>query len=161
MPTKWEIDFDYVRRRIAAGKNLPQIASEMGVPYVTLWRRVKKERIDYTRPGSISRKQRVQIAEMRERGLSYGQIALQFGVSISVVYYHCIEQGAVHPRGYGTPRHGPTRGNPFSTDEDKLLQELSKKGMSPHFIAKEIGRPANSVRARLCVLAIRDEQEAA
>lgn len=154
---RFEIDLDHVRAAISEGKSLPHIAADMGVGYITLYRRVKRAGI-FT--GKLTPREKMQIAELRERGLSYGQIALRFGVSISFVQYHCREQGAVHPTN-GYMRGRATRGRPFTAEEDLQIQQMREAGMTPYFIERAIGRPHNSVRARLTVLAIREEQELA
>lgn len=157
------IDLNEVQRQIANGQTLKTISHELDVSVVTLWRRLKKARIDYLAPGRCTQQQKFEIAEMRERGLTYAQIARRFNVSTSAVQYHCLEQGAVHPQRplKRRPNQKIVRGRPFTTEEDERMLELSRRGMTPYRIAKTIGRPNNSVRTRLLVMALAEEAEEA
>src|SRR4051812_18711582 len=49
----------------------------------------------------VSAERSREIAELRERGWSYGRIAMKFGLSAGAVHYHCLKQGAVTPNTRG------------------------------------------------------------
>ena len=104
------------------------------------------------------------VAEMRERGLSYGQIALKTGMRDSSVAWHCLRLGIVSPRVLPIRDfEGQTevRGNHvvrrFTREEDERLLELEAAGQRICDIAKDLKRPRNSVQGRLMTLARRDE----
>ncbi len=105
-------------------------------------------------------------AELREQGLSFGQIARKTGMNEHSVYWHCLKLGAEAP---GTQHYieteirGPLemrRGNHvvrrFTPDEDRHLLELEAAGMPISKIAKEMKRKPNSIRGRLATLARRE-----
>lgn len=103
------------------------------------------------------------IVELREKGLSLGQIALKVGSHTETVYYHCLRLGAESPRNKGKTWDkikGPeviVRGNHvvrrFTPQEDARLLRLERKGLNNADIARAIGRANSSVRNRLSTLA--------
>lgn len=112
-----------------------------------------------------------EIAELRERGWSYGRIAMKFGVSEGAIHYHCLKQGAVSPRGRGriafadqtkpclVAKDGRTQRR-FSPAEDAQLQRLSVEGKKISEICEIMGRAPTSVRMRLMTLALHEEYPA-
>ena len=108
------------------------------------------------------------IAEMRERGLSYQQIARKFGCSAKAISWHCLRLGADPPKpaplrlNYHLEHPTMKRGNhvvrAFTPDEDRRLLELEADGRSITEIGRTLGRRWNSVRGRLMTLARRDER---
>jgi DNA-binding transcriptional MerR regulator len=100
-------------------------------------------------------------AELREEGLSIGQIARRIDMTEQSVMYHCLRLGADLP----AHRRRPSPKQPsqytrngykvrrFTPEEDKRLLELEATGMPTNQIAKLINRPANSTRGRLMTLA--------
>ena len=118
-----------------------------------------------------------QIHEMcvlRERGWSPQRIADHFtkqGTPISVgsINWQCLAQGADSPpkfrRGGGQAVAAYSRMGrlvrPFSAEEDQAITALDMEGVALHLIAQRVGRPHNSVRARLMTLARRDARKEA
>ena len=101
-------------------------------------------------------------AAMRERGLSFGQIAQRLGVSPGAVSWHCLRLGAERPNAgpLRAPPNEPVvfkRGaheiRPFTAVEDAQLLELASKGLSRAAIGRALGRKHNSVMGRLMTLA--------
>lgn len=102
------------------------------------------------------------MAEMREAGRTYGQIALAFGCSESTAYWICLKLGADRPdakplaqRALGpevVQRNGHAVRR-YSAEEDAQLLALSAEGKGDSEIGRLIGRKPNSVRARLMTLA--------
>ncbi len=113
------------------------------------------------------------IAEMREAGLSYEQIALAIGkgTSAKAVSWHCLRLGAEPPKKtrlrpqYYLEQPLMKRGNhlvkAFTPAEDARLTDLSMRGLGDSAIGRELGRRPNSVRGRLMTLARREERESA
>ena len=115
----------------------------------------------------ITADQSTQIAELRERGWSYGRIAMKFGVSDGAIHYHCLKQGAASPRTRGKvafadmvpvlhARDGRTQRR-FTPAEDAELQRLSLEGKKIREICEVTGRAPTSVRIRLMTLALHEE----
>lgn len=114
----------------------------------------------------LTPEQTLQIAELRERGWSYGRLARKFGVTDGAIHYHCLKQGALSPRSRGrlhvageppiTRRNGTVQRR-FTPDEDARIQSLSRQGMKPAKIAERVGRAPTSVRMRLLALALHEE----
>jgi len=106
--------------------------------------------------------QHEQIAEMRERGASYGQIGLAIGCSESTAYWICLKYGADRPgakplaaRALG-PQVVIRKGREvrrYSAEDDARLLALEAEGKGDSEIGHIIGRRPNSVRARLMTLA--------
>lgn len=106
------------------------------------------------------------MAEMRERGLSYGQIGRLLNMSPGAVSWHCLRLGVESPKplkGHFNPKPGPTvmkRGNHvvrrFTPAEDRMLLEMEMEGIKRSEICKALGRSNNSVLGRLMTLARRD-----
>lgn len=102
------------------------------------------------------------MAEMREAGRSYGQIALAFGCSESTAYWVCLKLGAdrpnakpLQPRALGpevVQRNGHAVRR-YSAEEDVQLLALAAEGKGESEIGRLMGRKPNSVRARLMTLA--------
>ena len=118
----------------------------------------------------LSEGQARQIAELRERGWSYGRLAMKFGASPGAIHYQCLKQGAFTPRTRGKKdvsrqplihaKDGRTQRR-FTPDEDARIQELSLQGKKISEIVKITGRAPTSVRIRLMTLALHEEMEAA
>lgn len=106
--------------------------------------------------------QHEQMAEMREKGRTYGQIALAFGCSESTAYWICLKYGADRPgsqplepraRGPEVVQRNGRAVRRYSAEEDAQLLALASEGKGDSEIGKLIGRRPNSVRARLMTLA--------
>ena len=107
--------------------------------------------------------------EMRERGLSYQQIANKIAVAgaqttASNIAYICLRRGADLPAerrrksSYGAiPGSIRKRGNhvvrQFTAEEDELLRSLDRQGLRICDICRRMNRRANSIIARLATLA--------
>lgn len=111
------------------------------------------------------------IAELRERGWSYGRIAMKFGVSDGAIHYQCLRLGAVSPRSSGKIAYeqhskpvlvasdGRTQRR-FTPEEDAELLRLSMEGKKIREIMEITGRAQTSVRMRLMTLALHEEMSA-
>jgi hypothetical protein len=119
--------------------------------------------------GKLSHDQVQQIAELRERGWSYGRLSAKFGVSAGAIHYQCLKQGAVSPKTRGKmdvsrqplihAKDGRTQRR-FTPQEDERLQELDMAGHGINRIAEMMGRARTSVRIRLMTLALHEEMPA-
>jgi DNA-directed RNA polymerase specialized sigma24 family protein len=91
------------------------------------------------------------IEDMRERGLSYGQISNALGLNINTVQYYCYEHGIFGPDDFarGSKKYPP--------EIDALILQLRRDGESVSEIARIVHRPRTSVRSRLRTLARHDE----
>lgn len=110
------------------------------------------------------------LAERREAGASYRELAAEFGCSESAISWQCLRLGADPPK---PPRPRPTyhlqmplvrRGNhmvrAFTPAEDARLLELEQQGLGNTAIGRALDRRPNSVRNRLMTLARHDERAA-
>ena len=107
--------------------------------------------------------QHEQMAEMREAGHSYTQIARVFGCSDSAVYWACLKLGAerpgaplLRPRALGPPVIGRGDGvvlRRWTAEEDARLLVLANEGRGHCEIGRLMDRRHNSVRGRLMTLA--------
>jgi DNA-directed RNA polymerase specialized sigma24 family protein len=95
------------------------------------------------------------IENMRERGLSYGQISNALGININTVQYYCYEHGIYGPNDFarGSKKYPP--------EIDALIMRLRINGESVSHIARIVGRPRTSVRSRLRTLARHEEMRLA
>lgn len=105
---------------------------------------------------------------LRERGLSYGQIATRVEMTAKAVSHHCLMRGVDSPRTADKPT---VNSNPrtyfrngvmvreFTPEEDRKILDWALAGMSRYKMARRLGRANNSVTARLATLA-RNEQRA-
>lgn len=108
-----------------------------------------------------------QIAELRERGWSYGRLARKFGVSDGAIHYQCLKMGALSPRSRGPSATAPSQPpiiasdgrtqRRFTAEQDAELQRLSMEGRKIREICEITGRAPTSVRMRLMTLALHDE----
>lgn len=99
-------------------------------------------------------------AEMRESGATLAQIALRLDMSIGAVEYHCLRLGADSPKPMPPMPVGPMkvmRGGHvlrrFTPEEDRVLIQMDTAGALQCEMAAALGRPHNSVKARLMALA--------
>lgn len=116
----------------------------------------------------ISAAQSAEIADLRERGWSYGRLASKFSVSDGAIHYHCLKQGAISPRSRGklvaygkfapvlVANDGRTQRR-FTPEEDDQLTALSLEGKRIREICEITGRAPTSVRIRLMTLALHQE----
>ena len=96
-----------------------------------------------------------QAIDLREAGLTWGQIALKTGMTIGSASYHCELQGVTRKRlvepgtfdAY-TDRNG-RHCKPITAEEDELILRLRKKGLNIRQICEATGRAANTVRYRI------------
>ncbi len=115
--------------------------------------------------GKLSGDQISTMAELRERGWSYGRLATKFNVSPGAIHYQCLRQGAVSPNSQPRKSTGPAvvhlaNGRVqrrFTAREDAAMVAMSVEGQSVSAISKAMKRPITSVRIRLMTLAMRDE----
>jgi IS30 family transposase len=117
----------------------------------------------------LSEEQKERIAELREKGLSYGNIGRRIGCSPSTACWHCLRLGAEPPKCswplWDQPK-GPLvlqRGNHmvrrFTAEEDTQLRVLVVAGIGIAEIGRQMNRRTNSIIGRLRALARRDERE--
>jgi len=114
----------------------------------------------------------VRIADLRERGWSFGRIRAALGsrISESAISWHCLRLGADPPRARVLPDKivGPavvSRGGHlvrrFTPAEDARILALAAEGKGCGTIARLIGRRSNSVVGRLMTLARREARREA
>lgn len=103
-----------------------------------------------------------EIAQMREAGASYADIAKRFGVSKSGISWVLLRLGVADPNAKGIHtitrtyvRNGRTV-RPFTAEEDAQLVSLDIEGLSISQIAARLGRGHQTVIGRLANLARRD-----
>lgn len=110
------------------------------------------------------------VAALRERGLSYGQIARKIGCSEGSVGWALLKLGIdIHqdkplkpvPVSAAPIKRGKHLVRPFTQDEDARLLALEATGMKTHAIARSLGRRNNSVIGRMRTLARRQAREEA
>jgi hypothetical protein len=106
-----------------------------------------------------------EICEMRERGLSYGQICNKLavkGIEVShgAVGWWCLRYGADSPKSINrkppAPRAYMRNGKlvrSFTPVEDQELLRLDALGIGPTEMGKKMGRTHNSIIMRLATLA--------
>jgi hypothetical protein len=120
-----------------------------------------------TGAAKLSTEDKEEIGRLREKGLTYGQIARKFGVSAGTVSWHCLKMGVESPRamkswdGLRGPATMMRNGHVirrFSEDDDARLLEMERSGATPASIARALGRAHNTVIGRLMTLARRDER---
>lgn len=106
-------------------------------------------------------------AELREQGLTFVEIGEKLGMNERSVQYHCMRLGA------DLPPNAPRRNNRlpevyqrngrivrlFTPEEDAELLRLEATGMPTNQIARLMGRPANSTRGRLMLLAMKEARD--
>lgn len=114
--------------------------------------------------------QKEAIAEMRERGLSYGVIAQQLNLSHGAVSWYCLVAGIESPK---LAAKVPAKNQPlvcyrggqpvrrFTDIEDRQLLELEARGLGYNQIAKAMNRRHNTIRGRLATLARHDSRREA
>lgn len=106
----------------------------------------------------------LQAAELRERGLTFRNIAKKTGMTFSSAVWHCRRQGATHPtKTFKRPINKPAVRNghpvrPFTPEEDAQLLDLSLQGLNNSQISAALARPNASIRNRLVTLALREIQ---
>jgi hypothetical protein len=114
----------------------------------------------------ITLEQGDRIAEMRESGSTFGQIAMVIKKSAATICAYCVENGIDGPI---KPRLRPDfhltrpivmrRGLPvraFTPQEDASLRAMSMDGVSYADMGRTLNRNPKSVRKRLVALARRD-----
>lgn len=108
------------------------------------------------------------IAEMRERRMTYGQIANATGMSASNISWICLKYGIEKPgkrsklgdNGPSVMKRGNHEVRKFTAEEDAIIRAMGAEGQRATAISKVIGRKHNSVLGRMMTLARRDEREA-
>lgn len=102
---------------------------------------------------------------LRERGLTFGQIARKTGMSSSAVSWYCLREGAESPRVVLRPRvqiagqvvqRGCHTVRRYTPDEDRQLLEMEAAGLRLSEIGRALDRRRNSVLGRLMILARRE-----
>ncbi len=104
---------------------------------------------------------------LRERGLTYSQIARKTGMSKSAVDWYCLKLGAEPPHLAPPPRNvgmmivqrGGHLVRRFTDAEDAILLRMEAEGHRLSDIARQVGRRRNSVLGRLMTLARRDARQ--
>lgn len=107
-----------------------------------------------------------EMAEMRERGLTYTQIGRRFGLSAQAIRWQCLRVGADHPKGANVkpstqPMVTMRNGHPvrrFTPEEDALLLSGKAEGRSNTEIARQLDRRPNSVLGRLMTIGMNDDR---
>ena len=114
--------------------------------------------------GKTTESTKLLIAEMRERGCSYGVISRKTGLSVGTIEYWCLELGAESPRNSSKPLRQTAQGpsvvkrlghtvRQFSASEDEQLLSWRQQNVSLAECARRLERRHNSVRGRLMTLA--------
>lgn len=124
-----------------------------------------------SRPRILSDAQIDEMAKLRERGWGLTRIAKHFTdagfpISEGAIGWQCLRVGADAPKRLrGTrPCYYPPymRGGHlvrrFTDAEDAQLLALESEGISNSEIGRRLGRPSNSIRARLLTLARADQR---
>lgn len=109
------------------------------------------------------------IADMRERGKTYGQIARAIGSSPSNISWICLKYGIEKPgkqpplgdRGPMLIKRGNHQVRRYTPEEDAVIREMGAAGAKATPIARKLGRKHNSVLGRMMTLARRDERAGA
>ena len=108
----------------------------------------------------ITQHQIDRICEMRERGLSYGQIGIAVGCKPGTVNWHCLRLAIESPRQskIGLRRTTIYRRDgvivrAFSPSDDRKILSLSLQGVKASDIAERLDRATSSIRNRLMTLA--------
>lgn len=108
------------------------------------------------------------VLEMRERGLSYGQIEMKTGVNQATVYSHCLRLGAEPPepaklRSVPTAPTSYTRNGKtvrlFTEQEDRQVMRMAIDGVSSRQIAAKLDRLPHVIRGRIAAIERRIERE--
>lgn len=108
-----------------------------------------------------------QAMTLRERGLTFGQIANKTGMKAQAVQHHCLMRGvdppatADKPHVYNGPMTYLRNGilvRRFTPDEDRQILAMALQGLSRREIARQMGRKNHSVTTRLAALARRDQR---
>lgn len=143
-----------------------QIADRIGVPPKSVAALERGQGPDRRR--KLTADEIEQAAELRERGLTIGQIARKLStpdrrISEGAISWHCLKLGADLPparrKNAATGRQPVRRGNhvvrPFTPEEDETLLRLASEGQGPTAIARQLGtnRKSNSITGRLMTLA--------
>lgn len=110
---------------------------------------------------------------MRERGFTYGQIALRLDVSQGAIAWHCLKHGVESPRttpslstGGAKPGAIERRGNHlvrrFTPEEDRMILAMEAAGHNRAAIGRACTPPRapNSITGRLMTLARHEERAA-
>ncbi|MGN6424874.1 MAG: hypothetical protein ACTHLA_16370 [Asticcacaulis sp.] len=107
-----------------------------------------------------------EIASLRERGWATRALALRFGVTVSLVEWHCLRLGAEAPKSRYALRSVPQAPQAYlragrwvrlyTQEEDARLLAMAREGRPGRQIAKALQRSATSVTGRLMVLARRE-----
>ncbi|WP_421792809.1 hypothetical protein [Hyphobacterium sp.] len=115
----------------------------------------------------VSAQQIAEICEMRERGLTFGQIALKTGIHKETVNWHCTRNAADPPGarplaedivGPAVMKRGDHIVRRFTPDEDRQILAMRQRGMRPADIARKIERKPHSVAGRLITLARKEQR---
>lgn len=88
-----------------------------------------------------------EIEEMRERGLSYAQIANKFGITANMVTYYCHEHGVVGPNDFARPS------KKYPPEIDARILEMREAGIGYRDIARDLDMPETSARNRMRAMA--------
>lgn len=108
-----------------------------------------------------------QVLELRERGLSYGQVAIKTGVHYKSVQRYCLHNGVDAP---GEPmiHKGPPeyfrngkKVTFFTPEEDALIVKWDMEGMFRSEMAKRLNRAPSSIKNRLASLARQEARKEA
>jgi DNA-binding CsgD family transcriptional regulator len=106
--------------------------------------------------------------EQRERGRSFGEIAVFTGMTVNAVKYHCLKNGVEGPR---LSELSPPRAERktyvrngivvrlFTAEEDRTILEMSMSGKTSRQIGAAMGRDRTVVANRLRALARREQRK--
>lgn len=88
-----------------------------------------------------------EIEEMRQRGLSYGQISNKIGISPNTVCHYCHEHGIVGPNDFAR------QSKKYPPEVDEMILLLRGEGKGYREISNIIGMPETSARNRMRAIA--------
>lgn len=118
-----------------------------------------------TKRAPLTDEEKARIAELRERGLTIGQIAHRMKCSRGSAAWAILAMGVdLYPDKAPDPvptepvvyRRGGRTVRRFTAAEDARLLELERQGLATYRIARTLGRQNNSVIGRMRTLARRD-----
>lgn len=122
------------------------------------------------RRSNLNDEQKALIAELREKGHSYGFISRRLDLSVGAISWHCLIGGidspntrrkVLKPLKYSSYVRNGHEVLAFTAADDAQLLELEADRKSYTEIGRIMGRKSNSIRGRLATLARHDARKEA